>query len=118
MIIHETLPRWKELFLERKEQNKRAGGIAKDAAEGRLRIEAEQRYFLCCFCKTDSSLLMLRFQLSKEERDALDQVPDGTKTMEQLAKHRCWCINLRKAITVDRASHAQSSSCGWPQQTS
>ena len=33
---------------------------------------------------------MSRFQLSKEERDALDQVPDGTKTMEQLAKHRCW----------------------------
>ena len=43
MIIHDALPRWKELFLERKEQNKRAGSIAKDAAEGRLRIEAEQR---------------------------------------------------------------------------
>ena len=36
--------RWKDLLLERKEQNKRAASIAKDAAEGRLRIEAEQRY--------------------------------------------------------------------------
>jgi len=78
--------RWKELFLERKEQNKRAGSIAKDAAEGRLRIEAEQR-----------------FQLSKEERDALDQVPDGTKTMEQLAKHRTlMLVKAQAAATAAR----------------
>ena len=48
MIIPDALSRWKELFLERKEQNKRAGCIAKDAAEGRLRIEADQRYSLQC----------------------------------------------------------------------
>ena len=84
-----ALSRWKELFLERKEQSKRAGSIAKDAAEGRLRIEAEQRYSLSCVCQMPDSILLSRFQLSKEERDALDQIPDGTKTMEHLAKHRC-----------------------------
>jgi len=78
--------RWKDLFLERKEQNKRAAIIAKDASEGRLRIEAEQR-----------------FQLSKEERDALDQMPDGTKTMENLAKHRTlMLVKAQAAATAAR----------------
>jgi len=78
--------RWKELFLERKEQSKRAESIAKDAAEGKLRIEAEQR-----------------FQLSKEERDALDQMPDGTKTMEHLAKHRTlMLVKAQAAATAAR----------------
>ena len=35
-----------------------------------------------------TEFLVLRFQLSKEERDALDKAPDGSKTMEDLAKHR------------------------------
>jgi len=78
--------RWKDLLLERKEQNKRAASIAKDASQGRLRIEAEQR-----------------FQLSKEERDALDQMPDGTKTMENLAKHRTlMLVKAQAAATAAR----------------
>lgn len=75
--------RWKNLILERKEQNNRAASIAKDASEGRLKIEAGQR-----------------FQLSKEERDALDQMPDGTKTMEKLAKHRTLMLVKAQAAST------------------
>jgi len=78
--------RWKELTRERKEQNIRAANLAKDAVEGRLKIEAGQR-----------------FQLSKEERDALDKAPDGTKTMEDLAKHRkLMLVKAQAAATAAR----------------
>ena len=40
--------RWKELTRERKEQNIRAANLAKDAVEGRLKIEAGQRCFQWC----------------------------------------------------------------------
>ena len=53
MIVHYGILRWKDLFLERKEQNKRAASIAKDASEGRFRIEAEQRYSCICGRQTD-----------------------------------------------------------------
>ena len=38
------LCRWKDLLVERKEQSKRASGLAKDATEGKLKIEADQRW--------------------------------------------------------------------------
>ena len=38
------LSRWKDLLAERKEQSKRASGLAKDATEGKLKIEADQRW--------------------------------------------------------------------------
>ena len=38
------LCRWKDLLVERKEQSKRASGLAKDATEGKLKIGADQRW--------------------------------------------------------------------------
>ena len=38
------LCRWKDLLVERKEQSKRASGLAKDASEGKIKIEADQRW--------------------------------------------------------------------------
>jgi len=78
--------RWKDLLVERKEQSKRASGLAKDATEGKLKIEADQR-----------------FKLNKEERNALDQQPDGSKIREQLTKHRTsMLVKAQAAATAAR----------------